>query len=255
MTTHTTGPAVLTDRDGPVVRLVINRPHRRNSLTADDVGLLRDALETAAADPRTRAVVVEGTGGTLCSGMDLAELSADRQTKGGSDFFDLLRRITEVPVTVLASVDGQALGGGVGLAAACDLVLATERSTFALPEALWGLLPCAILPFLMRRVGFQRAYAMTLSTAGVTASDARSFGLVDELEGTHGQQRRRLLGRVTKIDRPTVAEAKAYCARLAPLPDTARDHAADVFARLLDSPVVRTRIDNFVRHQRMPWEV
>src|SRR5690606_14211407 len=131
----------------------------------------------------------------------------------------------------------------------------TERSTCARPEARGGLLPGAGRPVPRRRVGFRRAYARTLSPAGGTASDARSFGLVDELEGTHGQQRRRLLGRVTKIDRPTVAEAKAYCARLAPLPDTARDHAGEVFARLLDSPVVRTRIDNFVRHQRMPWEV
>lgn len=61
-------------------------------------------------------------------------------------------------------------------------------------------------------------------------------------------------GRVTKLDRPTVAEAKAYCAGLAPIPDTARAHAGEVFARLLASPVVRTRIDNFVHHQRMPWE-
>src|SRR5690606_26260180 len=166
-------------RDGPVVRLVINRPHRRNSLTADDVGLLRDALETAAADPRTRAVVVEGTCGTLCSGMDLAELSADQQTKGGSDVFDLLRRTTAVPATGLASVAGQVLGGGDGLAAAYDLVVAIDRGALALPEAVRGLRPCALLPSLMRRVGVPRAYAMTLSTAGVTPSDARSFGLVD----------------------------------------------------------------------------
>ncbi|MFG2716106.1 enoyl-CoA hydratase-related protein [Streptomyces goshikiensis] len=248
------GPAVLADQDGPVTRLVINRPHRQNSLTAEDVALLRDALERAAADPRTRAVVLEGSGGSLCTGMDLAELSADDDADAGGEFFDLLRRLTEIPVTVVAAVDGRAVGGGVGLAAACDLVIATERSSFSLPEALWGLLPCNILPFLVRRVGFQRAYAMTLSTASVSAADARLSGLVDEVEGPHGQQLRRLLGRVTKLDRPTVAEAKAYCAGLAPIPDTARAHAGEVFARLLASPVVRTRIDNFVHHQRMPWE-
>ncbi|MEU0990195.1 enoyl-CoA hydratase-related protein [Streptomyces sp. NPDC005953] len=254
MATHTTGPAVLVERDGPVTRLTINRPHRRNSLTPDDVALLRDAVESAAVDPRTRALVLEGSGGTLCTGMDLADISTDEGDSGGGDFFDLLHRLTEVPITVLAKVDGQAAGGGVGLVAACDLVVATDRSSFALPEALWGLLPCNILPFLMRRIGFQRAYAMTLSTAPITASDARAFGLVDELEGEHGQQLRRLLGRVTKIDRSTTAAAKAYCASLAPIPDTARTHAGEVFAQLLAAPAVRTRIDNYVHHQRMPWE-
>ncbi|MCX4545460.1 enoyl-CoA hydratase-related protein [Streptomyces sp. NBC_01565] len=254
MSAPTADAAVLAERDGPVTRLVINRPHRNNSLTAADVALLRDALECAAADPRTRAVVLEGSGGSLCTGMDLAELSAADDGDAGGEFFDLLHRLTEIPVTVVAAVDGRAVGGGVGLAAACDLVLATERSTFSLPEALWGLLPCNILPFLMRRVGFQRAYAMTLSTAPVTAPDARLFGLVDEVEGPHGQQLRRLLGRVTKLDRPTVAEAKAYCASMSPIPDTARAHAGEVFARLLASPVVRTRIGNYVHHQRMPWE-
>ncbi|MFE3599922.1 enoyl-CoA hydratase/isomerase family protein [Streptomyces sp. NPDC059096] len=255
MTLHPTGPAVLVDRDGPVTRLVINRPHRQNSLTADDVRLLRDALETAAADPQTRAVVLSGSGGTLCTGMDLASVSTEGDSLGGGEFFDLLHRLTDIPVTVMAAIDGQALGGGVGLAAACDLVVATERSSFALPEALWGLLPCNILPFLVRRTGFQRAYAMTLSTAPVMAADARTFGLVDVLEGAHGQQLRRLLGRVGKLDRATIGAAKTYCASLSPIPDTARAHAGEVFAGLLGSPAVRARIDNYVRHQRMPWEV
>ncbi|MEU8242641.1 enoyl-CoA hydratase-related protein [Actinoplanes missouriensis] len=246
--------AVLVQRDGPATRLVIDRPERDNSLTAADVRELADRLETAAADPATRVVVLAGAGGTLCTGMDLAEVAGGADAGGGSGFFDLLRRITEIDVTVVAALDGRAVGGGVGLAAACDLVVATERSAFSLPEALWGLLPCNILPFLIRRTGFQRAYAMTLSTATMTAAEARTAGLVDELDTAQGRHLRRLVGRLAKVDRATVGEAKAYCATLSPIGADTREHASATFARLLRTPAVHTRIDNYVRHQRMPWE-
>ncbi|NUR28322.1 MAG: enoyl-CoA hydratase, partial [Catenulispora sp.] len=106
-------------------------------------------------------------------------LDEDARRTGGA-FFDLLTRFTQAPVIVAAAVDGRVAGGGVGLVAACDFVVATEASTFGLPEALWGLLPCCVLPFLIRRVGFQRAHAMALTTRPVAGAEAAAWGLVDE---------------------------------------------------------------------------
>jgi polyketide biosynthesis enoyl-CoA hydratase PksH len=145
-------------------------------------------------------------------------------------------------------------GGGVGLVAAADLVLATERSTFALPEALWGLLPCCVLPFLIRRTGFQRAYAMTLTTRPVGAAEAAGYGLVDDLGADLRALSRRLALRVSKVDRSTVADLKQYAHRLCPLPDGTRELAIGELSRLMGRPVVQDRLSAFAASGRYPWE-
>src|SRR5204863_9100504 len=116
--------------------------------------------------------------------------------RGGAAFFGLLRRFTTVGRVIVSIVDGRVTGGGVGLVAASDLVYATERSSFGLPEALWGLLPCCVLPFLIRRVGYQPAYAMALSTQPVSAQEALRSHLVDAVADDPTALVRRLAARV-----------------------------------------------------------
>ena len=145
-------------------------------------------------------------------------------------------------------------GGGVGLVAASDLVYATERSSFGLPEALWGLLPCCVLPFLIRRVGYQPAHAMTLSTMPVPALRAERYHLVDEVVEDADPVLRRLAVRLSKLDGHTVGDAKRYLGRMWPPPGDPERVATAEFARLVSSPAVQRRIANFANHQQMPWE-
>jgi len=226
--------------------------------TIDDtvIGDLHAALDGAQEDPDCRILLITSTPGVFCTGMNLAAAGRDaggaRETGGA--FFDLLRRFTLAPLIVACAVDGQVAGGGVGLVAAADLVLATERSTFALPEALWGLLPCCVLPFLIRRTGFQRAYSMTLTTRPVGAQEGVGWGLVDEVGPDLPALSRRVALRAARLDPSTVGSLKSYAHGLWPLSDDVREFAVSELDRLMGLPAVRGRLSAFAASGRYPWE-
>jgi polyketide biosynthesis enoyl-CoA hydratase PksH len=260
--------------EGAVLHVVLNRPDRQNSIDGPLIEQLVDALDRAERRPQLRVLCLRATGPVFCSGMDLGTASASRWpgpdgpdstqltqeperdpvAAGGQSFFDLLDRLSRSPLLVVAMVDGRVAGGGVGLVAASDIAVATEGSTFGLPEALWGLLPCVVLPFLIRRIGPQPARAMTLSTLPVAAGRAAQLGLVDEVVADSDTWLRRLVARVTRVDRQTVADGKRYLDRLAESAGDQREVATREFARLMSSPAAVRRIGAFTREGRMPWE-
>jgi polyketide biosynthesis enoyl-CoA hydratase PksH len=244
-----------------VLRVVLDRPERQNSINDVLLSELHAVLDRAERSAGLRIVALEGAGPVFCSGMDFVASSSSIHgrdglaARGGAAFFDLLRRFTTSARVIVACVDGRVIGGGVGLVAACDFVYATERSSFGLPEALWGLLPCCVLPFLIRRVGFQPAYAMTLSTLPVSARQAERISLVDEVVDDARPSLRRLGARLTKIDDVTIADGKRYFERVGFSVAQLEDPAIGEFSRLMASPVIQTRIANFASHRQMPWEV
>lgn len=231
-----------------VLRVTLGAP----ALDARTVAELRGALDAAEADQDCRAVVLAGRPGVFCTGMDLRG-GLDDDT-APEEFGALLRRLTLVPRAVVAEVDGQVSGGGVGLVAAADLVHATPRSSFGLPEALWGLLPCAVLPYLARRIGPGRATTMALTTRPLTAAEACTRGLVDEVGDTPEPWLAQLLVRLGRIDPRTLDAAKRYAAELWPVTEETDRLAAREFDRLLTGPVARERLTDFVTTGRLPWE-
>jgi polyketide biosynthesis enoyl-CoA hydratase PksH len=245
---------------GETLRVVLDRPKRQNSINDVLLAELHAVLDRAERSPGLRIVALEGTGPVFCSGMDFADALRDGQVqddvamRGGAEFFALLRRFTTVGRMVVSIVDGRVTGGGVGLVAASDFVYATERSSFGLPEMLWGLLPCCVLPFLIRRIGFQPAYSMTLSTLPVTARQAERVHLVDEVVVDAEPVLRRLGSRLTKLDEVTIADGKRYFGQMW-LPTKELEHSATTeFSRLMSSPAVQRRIANFTNRQQLPWE-
>ncbi|MEU3039536.1 enoyl-CoA hydratase-related protein [Streptomyces diastaticus] len=238
------------DRGMLTVRLT--RPERQNSITPVLLAELDAALDLAERLEDCRLVVLEADGGTFCSGMDLYDAvgpgTADAD-QGGTAYYDLLERLTSVGRIVVARVDGQVVGGGVGLVAASDFVLATARSQFSLPEALWGLMPCSVLPFLVRRVGFQRAHTMALSTLPVGAAEAERCRLVDEVTEDAWPFLRRLLFRASRFDGTVVGDLKRYLRRLWIVDGATQDLAVGEFSRLMSSDAVRRRITEFASGQ------
>jgi polyketide biosynthesis enoyl-CoA hydratase PksH len=237
------------------------RVRLRESINQALVGELHAAIDRAEGTPGCGLLVLEGDAeGVFCTGMDLAEAARDgsaghaEAARGGAEFLGLLKRMASTPVVVVSAVDGRVAGGGVGLAAASDFVYATPRSQFSLPEALWGLLPACVAPFLIRRVGFQRAYAMTLSTLPVTADRAAACQLVDEVADDLGVPLRRLAFRLGKVAAPTVAELKRYFTSMWILGGEMERAAVDEFARLMTSDRVRGAITDYALRQRLPWE-
>jgi len=247
---------------GLVRRVSLETPDGRNAIDDGLIDRLSRALDDATADPDCRVVVVEGSDGVFSTGMDLVHAGGETTSgRGGDDaagtggaFFDLLDRFTTVPLVVVSAVDGTVAGGGVGVVAASDLVFASERSTFALPEALWGLLPCCVLPFLARRVGFQRAYAMTLTTQPVDAAAAQAAGLADDVRADPAIAVRQLAFRAGKLGTDTIGSLKSYARTLHPITPGTRDAAVTELGRLMDLPTVRGNLAAFAEHGRFPWQ-
>jgi polyketide biosynthesis enoyl-CoA hydratase PksH len=239
-----------------LLRITFDRPERQNSINDVLLHELHRALDASERAPEGRVIVLEGQGGVFCTGLDLdaSVQAAHGADRGGEAFLSLLKRIASIPRVVISVVDGQAAGGGVGVVAASDFVLASERATFSLPEALWGLLPCCVLPFLLRRVGFQKAYTMTLSTQPVTAAHAAQFALVDEVARDLAPALRKLTTRLNRIHPTTLGDAKRYFAQLAGISSASEAAALAEFARLMASPVVRRNLETFVATRRFPWE-
>jgi enoyl-CoA hydratase/carnithine racemase len=228
------------------------------TLGTDSLAALRADFERAAADPDAGPWILHGADGTFCRGMDLSGMSSstDEAPPGPRAFAECLALLRTAPRPTIALIDGAVLGGGVGVACACDVVLATPRSTFGLPEALLGVLPAIVMPLVLERLTPQRARLLALSGGSRDAAWALSAGLVDELAEPDAIERRaarvaRDLGRVSPrsvLDlRGLVDEARLLPAREALERGVARTTAA------VADPEIRENVRRFVEDGELPW--
>lgn len=158
-------------------------PDGHVGLGPDGIAALADAIDRAAA-ANARALVIASEGPEFCAGMDLgAALRTPEMAMRAAlaRFADGLEQLAEAPPVTIAVVRGAASGGGVGLAAACDLVVASPAASFALPELRLGLVPAVILPAVQARIGARRTRRLALTGETLTAAQAEPWGLVDVL--------------------------------------------------------------------------
>jgi methylglutaconyl-CoA hydratase len=174
-----------TAHDGTVLRIVLDRAAKRNALTRALLAELVAVLDEAQADAALRAVVVSAAGPVFCAGMDLAEMQSraaapDAAAEWETDtrvYCDALRALAFLRVPTVAVVQGPVLAGGVGLVAACDLVLCAEAASFALPEPKRGIVAAVVAPLLLHRTSPSAASHLLLSGATWSARDALRTGL------------------------------------------------------------------------------
>lgn len=241
------------------VAVTIERAAQQNSINGVLLSELNQALDLAERNPECRFFILEGQPGVFCTGMDFSEVAGESSEKAtdqdrAASYMRLLRRLSLSPKVIVAKVDGKVTAGGVGLVAASDLALATERSQFSLSEALWGLLPACVIPYLIRRVGFQKAYVMTLSTLPVSAREALASGLLDEVTDDLDGAMRRLLLRIGKLEEGTIVNLKTYFRKMWIVNEEMERLAVEEITRLVSEPRVRENIRQFVVHQRFPWD-
>jgi methylglutaconyl-CoA hydratase len=163
-----------------VATLTLDSPANRNALSRAMRSQLRTALTAALADDAVRAVVLDHTGRVFCSGMDLAEAAGGgAQDQGVREFPDLLDALWSSPKPVVAVVRGPARAGGVGLVAACDVVVAGSSATFAFSEVRLGLVPAVISAVVLPRMVPHVAHRLMLTGEVFDAAAAAAGGLVD----------------------------------------------------------------------------
>jgi methylglutaconyl-CoA hydratase len=176
----TTDPVVQVAVSRGVATLTLDSPANRNALSRAMRAQLRDALAAALADDAVRVVVLDHTGRVFCSGMDLAEAAGGgEQEQGVREFPELLEAIWTSPKPVVAVVRGPARAGGVGLLAACDVVVAAESATFAFSEVRLGLVPAVISAVVLPRMVPHVAHRLMLTGKVFDAAAAADGGLVD----------------------------------------------------------------------------
>ncbi|HPE32622.1 MAG TPA: enoyl-CoA hydratase/isomerase family protein, partial [Parvularculaceae bacterium] len=167
-----------------VARLTMNRPQLKNAFNEELIGGICDAMGRLNADQNVRAIVLTGAGDAFSAGGDLnmmrraGEASAAENKDDARRLAHMLHSIYSSPKPTIALVNGPAMGGGVGLVAACDIAIASEDAFFALSEVRLGLIPAVISPFVVEAIGARQARRYFLTGERFDAETARRIGLV-----------------------------------------------------------------------------
>jgi methylglutaconyl-CoA hydratase len=180
---------VRVDRDGPFARVTLARPEARNAFSAELITELHRVFEALAGDTpgALRGVVLAGDGPAFCAGADIgwmrasAALTRDENERDASAMQAMFSAIDTCAVPVIARVHGAALGGGMGLCAVSDIVVATADAQFGFTETTLGLLPAVIGPFVLAKVGETHARALFPGGQRFDAARALQIGLVHEV--------------------------------------------------------------------------
>ncbi len=177
------------DRRG-VATVILNRPDVNNAYNGDLILGLIDAFGALGADPRVRVVLIRGNGKHFQAGADLkwimemSKLSPEANLQVSTNTTNAVRGLNEFPKPTIALVHGGCFGGGVGVVAACDIVVASEDAFFAITEVRWGLIPVPIVPQLNARMGLANVRRYALTGERFDARQAREIGLVNEVCAT-----------------------------------------------------------------------
>ena len=168
-----------------VLRVSLNRPDTRNALNAGLIADLTNCFEQVAEDETVRVVVLSGEGRSFCAGADIgymrdtANFTYEENLEDARRLAAMYRAVEGCPKPVVAAVRGAAIGGGAGLVAAADVVLAEEETVFAFSEVRLGIAPATIAPFVVRKIGLSQARALFLAGERFDAGRAREIGLVN----------------------------------------------------------------------------
>jgi len=254
-----------------VLELRLNRPAVHNALDEETIARLTEVLLSIQEHPDgRRAVLLSAEGRSFCAGADLhymtriAALDEEENRRDARRLSGLFQAVRGCPILVIAKVQGAALGGGAGLAACADLVIASEKARFGFTEVRLGVIPATISPFVVERIGARRAGALFYTGEILDATEARRIGLVDrvaspaELDAAVDA----VLHAVRDIAPGAAREARRLAARVAamlPLFDDPR-RDADLFAstagdiaRLRAAPEGREGMAAFLQKRPPSW--
>lgn len=247
-----------------VATLRLSRPEKRNALSERMIAELTEAAATLGADRTVRAVVLAAEGATFCAGGDLrwmlAQVEADRATRMAEarKLALMLRALNELPKPLIARVQGDALGGGVGMASVCDVAVAADTARFGLTETRLGLIPATIAPYVLARLGEAMARRVFFSARIIGAAEAERLGLVArvvapaDLDAAVEAE----VAPYLDVAPGAVAAAKALARRLGPPIDAAV--IEDTISRLADTweaPEAREGISAFLEKREPAWRV
>lgn len=197
----------------------LNRPDRNNAI--NDCMVEECSQVIKQCEEKIKIIVLEGLKEVFCSGADFQDIydkykNQQPYIQNPEPLYQLWVNLSTGPYITISHVKGKVNAGGIGFVASSDIVLADQSANFSLSELLFGVYPACVLPFLVRRVGYQKAHYMTLMTKCVQVEQALAWGLVDDFETNSENLLRRHLIRLKCISKQAVIRYKSYMNCLRP---------------------------------------
>ena len=253
----------ITARAPGVAQVTMSRAQVFNAFDETMIGELDEAFAQLIADDAVRVIVLAGEGRHFSAGADLqwmrraSEASREWNLQDARRFAGMLSRIEACPKPVVARVQGAALGGGVGLACACDVAVAAEGASFSVSEAKFGILPAVIGPYVTNAVGKRQALRLALTTSRIGAAEALAMGLVHQVTTLDGLDAavdvavKDLLAGGPNAQR----EIKALFAQLevGPITEEVRELTAQTISRVRGTDEAREGFDAFLSKRPANW--
>ena len=242
--------ALRIERDGPLLRVTLARPERRNAF---DAALIAELTAAFSDVDDARAVVLAGDGPSFCAGADVdwqraaIDLSYDENVEDAMRLYAMLEAIDGCPAPVVGRIHGYALGGGSGLVACCDVAIAAPDAVFGFSEVKLGIIPAVISPFVLPRIGAAaRRYFLTGERFG--GEEALRIGLVQELAADLDGAVDRVVAELLSSGPQAVREAKKLVRERPTGEDTAH-----IAARLRTGPEGQDGLRAFLERRKPSW--
>jgi isohexenylglutaconyl-CoA hydratase len=257
--------ALLVERDGPVLKVTLNRPEVRNAMSPIMLAELAQAFGEARDNPEVRVLVLKGSGGTFSAGGDFRNMQKSDAARGAGveetaasnrRFGAFLEMARVFPKALVTLVEGACMGGGVGLVAVSDWVIAERTAQIGTPEVTVGIVPAQITPFILERIGSAHGRRLTAFGLRLSADEAFRIGLVHEVAESPQDLIARGVAAVNQVLRcapGALAETKTLVRRsqAEPLGSTL-DAASYMFAHALASEA-KEGIGAFLEKRRPAW--
>lgn len=250
------------ERNGAITTLVMNRPTLHNAFNPQLITEMTTALHELAVDDTVRLLVLTGAGGSFSAGGDIAWMqesihySAERNQADAAGLDAMFEALNTMPKPVLGRVNGAALGGGVGLVACCDLVVAVETAHFGFTEVKLGLLPAVIAQYVVPKIGLSHSRALFVAGERFSAERAYEIGLIhaitsaEELDSSVQSLAKRMLTGGPQA----IAAAKRLVGAMWEMErSTAKQYAIEAIAAARTSAEGQEGLQAFLAKRRPQW--
>ena len=245
-----------------VVYLTLNRPEKKNALSALMISELTEFAGSIANETAARVVVLRGAGDVFCAGGDLdwmkAQINADRAGRMAEarKLAHMLQALNELPLPLIGAVHGGAFGGGVGMGCVCDVVIAESGTKFGLTETRLGLIPATISPYVIARMGEGKARRVFISARIFSAAEAQALDLIaDQVPAAQLEARIEAeIAPYLKVAPGAVGASKALARALGPkIDDEVIEETVKRLADTWEGHEAKAGIDAFLNKTAPPW--
>jgi methylglutaconyl-CoA hydratase len=249
--------------DKHVARIILDRPDVHNAFNDELIGRVTDAFTDLGQREEIRAIILAGNGKSFCAGADLnwmkrmVEYSHEQNVEDARAAARMFLAIAKCPKPVIARIHGAALGGGAGLAAACDIAIAVESAQFGFTEVKLGILPAVISPFVISRIGSARAREFFITGERFLAAVAQNIGLIQHVVAHDFALDALIESKISQIltsaPRAVAAAKELVFGVAARTLENSLDYTAETIARLRAGEEGQAGMKAFLERQKPPW--